>query len=124
MIREDLGTRGEIAAAHHLEAAGLRVVCRGFRCRAGEIDLIARDGAEVVFVEVKSRVAGDEVRPAEAVTPRKQAKLATVALVYLQRKGLLDAIARFDVIEALEQADGGLRIHHIEDAFRPVGRGF
>ena len=116
-----LGDRGERAAARHLRRQGMRVWARGYRIAQGEVDLIARDGPTVVFVEVKSRQAGT---PAEAVTPGKQRRLTLAALHFLRKHGLLEARARFDVISILWPE--GIRsptVEHIRDAFPAVGHG-
>jgi putative endonuclease len=116
--RQRLGREGEAAAAAALEEAGLRILERRFRCRLGEIDLVARDGEALVFVEVKSRRGTGYGLPAEAITARKRNQLARVALAYLARRGALDAPCRFDVVEVLEDRGGGLRLRHVRDAFR------
>src|SRR3712207_7747855 len=79
-----LGDQGEREAARFLRRRGLRILVRNYRTPQGEIDLIARDGATPVFVEVKSRRRGT---PAEAVTPEKQRKLTLAALHFLKRHG-------------------------------------
>src|SRR6185437_3918670 len=79
-----LGDRGERAAARYLRSKGLRIITRGYRTRLGEIDLIARDGDTLVFVEVKSRRRGV---PAEAVTLAKQRRLTLAALQFLAEHG-------------------------------------
>src|SRR5947209_6203352 len=76
-----LGDRGERAAARYLRRQGLRVLVRGYRTRCGEIDLIARDGDTLVFVEVKARQRGV---PAEAVTAEKQRRITLAALHFLR----------------------------------------
>jgi putative endonuclease len=116
-----LGSRGEREAALHLRRQGLRILHRGYRTDHGEIDLVARDGDVVVFVEVKARRRGD---PAEAVTPEKQRRLTLAALHYLKRHGLLEGRSRFDVVAIVWPEDDSLpRIEHIRDAFEAVGRG-
>jgi putative endonuclease len=89
-----LGNRGEREAARMLRRAGLRVLIRGYRTDRGEVDLIARDGDTLVFVEVKSRSRGE---PAEAVTLEKQRRLTLAALHFLKRHNLLEQPCRFDV---------------------------
>src|SRR3954471_24854248 len=74
-----LGDRGERLAARHLRRQGLRIILRGYRTPRGEIDLIARDGQTLVFVEVKARRTGE---PVEAVTPEKQRRLTLAALEF------------------------------------------
>src|SRR5690606_10776232 len=73
--RRSLGRWGENLAANHLAAEGLTIIERNWRCRDGEIDLVARDGETFVFVEVKTRRGRDFGAPEEALTPRKAQKL-------------------------------------------------
>ena len=115
--RRLLGEGGEAAAARWLRRAGLTIVARGFRVRCGEIDLIARDGPVVVFVEVKTRTHDAFLRPAEAVTSIKRGRIARVASAFLARSGWTDRICRFDVVEVVPQG-GRWRVTHIPDAFR------
>jgi len=116
-----LGDRGERAAARHLKGRGLRVLRRGYRTAQGEIDLIARDGDVLVFVEVKARRRGV---PAEAVTPEKQRRLTLAALHFLKRYDLLERRSRFDVVSVLwPDDDGPPIIEHYPNAFEAVGRG-
>jgi putative endonuclease len=116
--RPALAVAGESAAEALLRRAGLTVLARRHRERCGEIDLIALDGTVVVFVEVKTRSAADG-RPAEAVTPRKQRRIAQVALIWLARRGWLERDCRFDVVEVLAQPGGPPELCHRVDAFRP-----
>ena len=116
-----LGDRGERAAARYLARQGFRIITRGHRSRRGEIDLIAREGNVLVFIEVKTRRAG---QPAEAVTPEKQRRLTNVTLEFLKRHGLLEQRCRLDVI-AIVWADSSREpvIEHIRNAFEPPGQG-
>ena len=99
----------------------MRVLLRGYRTEQGEIDLIARDGDTLVFVEVKSRRKGV---PAEAVTPEKQRRLTNVSMQFLRRYDLLEVRSRFDVIAILWPDDRTPpQIEHFKNAFEPVGRG-
>ena len=115
--RQALGRRGERLAARFLERAGLRVIARRFRLRCGEIDLIALDRDQVVFVEVKTRRGEGYGAPAESVTPFKQRKMARAALVFLTGRGWHERPCRFDVIEVVERGKTP-EIRHIPDAFR------
>jgi len=121
--RQRLGLDGEEAAARALEKAGLRIVERRFRCRLGEIDLIARDRDVVVFVEVKSRRGVAFGHPAESITAAKRRRMARVALLFLSRRGMHDVPCRFDVVEVLKRPGVSLDVRHIIDAFRlwPTG---
>ncbi|MDR3634602.1 MAG: YraN family protein [Isosphaeraceae bacterium] len=116
-----LGDRGECAAARHLRGQGFRVLLRGYRTARGEIDLIARDGPTVVFVEVKARRRGE---PAEAVTPEKERRLTLAALQFLKANNLLECPARFDVVTLVWPDDRQKpTVEHYRNAFEPPGRG-
>jgi putative endonuclease len=116
-----LGDRGERAAARYLRRRGLRVLTRGYRVRSGEIDLIARDGETLVFVEVKSRRRG---LPAEAVDREKQRRITLAALHFLRKHRLLDVRSRFDIVAIVWPDErGDPQIEHIPDAFPAVGWG-
>jgi putative endonuclease len=116
--RQALGRRGERLAARYLRQAGLHVIASRFRLRCGEIDLIALDGDEVVFVEVKARRGTGYGMPAASITRRKQRKLALVALAFLSGRGWHERPCRFDVVELIERGDRS-EINHIRGAFRP-----
>ncbi len=107
--------RGEAAEAHALrwlQQQGLKLEARNYRCRGGEIDLILRDGATLVFVEVRYRSHGGYGSAAESVTPAKQRRLRLAAQHYLQRLGS-EPPCRFDIIGI----DRDLRIEWIRNAF-------
>lgn len=110
--RRRLAAAGEQAAAEHLERGGMQIVERNYRCRAGEIDLVALDGNTVAFVEVKLRRAPFD--PLEAVDERKRRQVCRAAFDFLLRRGMLGRAARFDVV-AVEA--GSLSCTHIADAF-------
>jgi putative endonuclease len=95
------------------------IVARGFRFKGGEIDLIARDGEELVFVEVKTRTSEEFGSPAESVTRAKRRKLLQAASFYLQSHGILQHPCRFDVISVRLGSDGCSNVEHLQDAFRP-----
>jgi putative endonuclease len=116
-----LGERGERAAARYLRRQGMRILCRGYRTKWGEIDLIVRDGDTLVFVEVKARRRGV---PAEAVTLEKERRLTLAALHFLRRYQLLEERSRFDVVAIVWPDDRQPpQIEHIRNAFEAVGRG-
>jgi putative endonuclease len=115
-----LGDRGERAAAQFLRHKGFRVLLRGYRTQRGEIDLIARTGETLVFVEVKARRQGE---PAEAVTLEKQRRLTLAALHFLKRHGLLEQRCRFDVVTVVWPDGGEPVIEHYPNAFEAVGQG-
>lgn len=114
--RVALGTAAEDLALCYLEAQGLTLVMRNFRCRAGELDLIMREGENLVFVEVRSRRYTRYGTPAESVTHTKQQKLLRAAAFYLQRQRL-DPPCRFDVV-AILRSGGEPNIEWIRDAFQ------
>ena len=116
--RQALALEGERAAEAVLRRAGLAVLERRFRVRLGEIDLIARHGDLLVFVEVKTRRSTTYGSPAEAVSPLKQRRIARVAELYLQRTRRGSSRCRFDVVEVYAGPRGIERVEHIRDAFR------
>ncbi len=121
--RRWFGTRSERAAARYLRRQGFRILARNWTCPHGELDLVAADGRCVVFVEVRSTGGDDPWRPAASVDDAKQARLTRLALSYLNKHGLLDCAARFDVV-ALSWPAGARepRIEHHRQAFEAAGR--
>ncbi len=112
------GAMAEVRAEQYLISLGWTVLARNFSAYGAEIDLIASDGRCVVFVEVKMRNRS-RVMGRETVTLAKQRRICRGAMLFLQKKGLADRQARFDVIEI---QDGHLT--HIRDAFPYQGRAF
>src|SRR5271170_4174981 len=94
---EALGDRGENRAARYLRNLGYKIIMRNFRCELGEIDIIARDGKTLVFVEVKTR-AYDDPAPEDQVNEFKQHQITKAARLYMTRYGIPQPAARFDVI--------------------------
>lgn len=114
MNKRAKGTIYEKKAAEYLESAGYHVVQANYRCKAGEIDLIARQGGYLVFVEVKYRRDGRSGDGAEAVDVRKQRRITKAALWYLTERHMdTEVPCRFDVISFQ-----GQEIHLIQDAFQ------
>lgn len=103
--RQQLGFLGENLAVSELTRRGYAILDRRYRTRHGEIDIVADDGGTIVFVEVKARATGEFGSAAEAVTPYKQRRLASMAVDYLARRRLSDRPCRFDVV-AIDGADG------------------
>src|ERR1700688_3631414 len=95
--QDALGDRGENRAARFLRNLGYKIIMRNFRCELGEIDIVARDGKTLVFVEVKTRTY-DEPAPEDQVHNAKQHQLTKVARMYLARYGIPQPPARFDVV--------------------------
>ena len=113
------GDWGEALVAEYLEARGCRIVEKEWRCRFGEIDLIAAKDGVLLFVEVKLRTNLQYGAPREYVTAKKQEKLRAAALLYLSEREL-DVPARFDVAEVYTDAHHSARstrIEYIENAF-------
>lgn len=104
--RRALGMLGESLAVRHLQDLGYVVLARNYRCRDGEVDIVARDGERLAFVEVRARRGHSFGTPEESVTLRKQERLASVARSYLQANGFADVDWGIDVV-ALEFSQGG-----------------
>jgi putative endonuclease len=115
--RQELGRLGEALAASLLEAAGLRVVARNWRCRAGEIDLVAAGPGLLVFCEVKTRRGHGYGSPAAAVTPMKQARLRRLAAAYLGANAIPPCHVRFDVVAVTCTRGYRPLVEHLEGAF-------
>lgn len=114
--KDVLGLAGERLAEKFLRASGLKIIARRFRTRAGEIDLIAMDGDEVVFVEVKTRRSGRFGTPEESVTRTKRAHLRAVAFAYLSSTHRPRARFRIDVVAIEVFVNESPRITHIRSA--------
>lgn len=114
--RKKLGAWGESVAAHHLSAKGYEIVARNWRCSFGEIDLIAKAGEDIVFVEVKTRKGNKMGSPEEALTAVKSQKLLDLASFYIAEHDL-DVDWQIDLV-AIELDDTGklLRCEHIPQA--------
>ena len=97
-VRRLFGNNAEAKAAKFLKEQGLKILESQYRTKFGEIDLIARDGDEIVFVEVKARQSAEFGFPEESVTKSKLKKIALVGAQYLQSSKLLDAPYRIDVV--------------------------
>ena len=111
-----LGSGGERAAADFLVGRGYHILERNFRCRGGEIDLIALDGGVLVFVEVKVRRTLSRGAPIEAVTAIKQARVRRAAQEYLTFCGRIFGRIRFDVISVMKTTKN-TDITHLKAAF-------
>ena len=108
---------GEGIAAAWLRLKGYRIEARNWRCPQGELDLVARDGDTLVFVEVKTRASASAGRPEEAVDRRKQARLVRLSQAYLARLGGEPPPCRFDVV-AVDGSALVPRVRHLRAAFR------
>jgi len=110
------GARGESLAVKALKEKGYRILEKNYRCKLGEIDIIAKDDGVLAFVEVKARRTDRFGDPKLAVTPRKQRKISMVALEYLKKTGQIGERARFDVV-AIRLWPGRPDIEIIKNAF-------
>ena len=99
MYRKILGEKGEDIAAKYLEDKGIKVIKRNFYCKFGEIDIIARDKEELVFIEVKTRTNSKYGKPAEAVSISKQKHLYHSIEYYLYSNNIKNKKVRIDVVE-------------------------
>jgi putative endonuclease len=121
MAKDDHLQRGRSAeawACEQLTRRGLRLVARNYRCKGGELDLIMRERDVLVFVEVRYRRSDRYGSGEETVGRRKQAKLVTAALHFLQTTGRSDTACRFDVVSISDNADGEPDMRWIRDAFQ------
>lgn len=116
MDRMEIGSRGEDAAAAYLERIGMVIEARNWRCPAGEVDIVARDGEDTVFVEVKTRRTERAGAPEEAVSLAKQRRLARLAAAYGLARGGLGPV-RFDVIAIRVLAPDRALLRHHRAAF-------
>ena len=113
------GAAGEVLAARFLRDKGYTVVSSNFRCRQGEIDIIATYGDYIVFVEVKTRQENAMYAPREAVTTAKQRRLLQTAAIYLSRFPI-DLQPRFDVVEVITKKSDPMKIaenNHVMGAY-------
>jgi putative endonuclease len=120
--RISLGKSGEDRACRELERRGYAILARRYRTRFGEIDIVARDGPTIVFVEVKARTTDRYGDPAAAVTLHKQAKVTAMAEDYLARRHLQNAPCRFDVVAIGFAAAGELKVEVYQNAFEAACR--
>lgn len=117
MSRQRLGSYGEQLAADYLLRAGWRILERNYRVGRREIDLVARRGGVVAFIEVKTRRAQDFGDALEAVTARKRREIELVAAGWVERYGKPDDVYRFDAIAVRLHPGPTPQIEHLEDAW-------
>jgi len=116
--RQRLGLEGEEMACLELERLGYQILIRRFRSRFGEIDIIAKDGEFVAFVEVKTKTDGRFGDPVEMVDAQKQRRLVSMAEEYVADQSLHNTPCRFDVV-AIDASIQPPTITVYKDAFRP-----
>jgi len=114
--RVELGRRGEALAHSALKKSGYNIIESNYRCRLGEIDVVAREGKSLVFVEIKTRRGKSLGYAKEAVHPRKQRQISKVALTYMKQNHCEDTKARFDVV-AISLSPDGPEVEIIKNAF-------
>jgi len=114
--RIDLGKLGEDLALREVKRLGYKKIVRNYRCPMGEVDLIARDGDTLVFIEIKTRRAGSTGYAKEAVNQRKRRQLSKVALCYMKEHHCFQTKARFDVV-AVSLMGGRPQLEVVKNAF-------
>src|SRR3954454_7094894 len=114
--RQTLGKLGEDLACEELRRRGYAILARRYRRRGGELDIVARDGQTVVFVEVKTREGCEYGAGADAVTRIKRRRMASVALDYMARNNLVECACRFDVV-SIDVKEEQPRIELYQNAF-------
>ncbi len=115
-----IGNSGEAFVAEYLKKKGYIISARNYHSRYGEIDIIAENDDEILFVEVKTRKESSVVRPYEYVNTAKQRKIFITASIYLQHNGF-GLRPRFDVAEVFTSDGGKMRLNYFENAFGADG---
>lgn len=108
-----VGTYGEDVAVRHLVAQGLAILERNWRCRYGEIDIVARDGDVLVICEVKTRTSSRYGGPAAAVVGRKAVRLRRLAQTWLEEHSVSPAAVRIDVVSVVVPDRGAPHVQHV-----------
>ncbi len=117
LARNALGAYGERVAARHLVSEGMELLDRNWRCRWGELDLVARDGNALVFCEVKTRRSDRYGAPAEAVVAVKAKRIRRLAALWMDDTGQHAPEVRFDVVAVLAAPAGAANVEHLRGAF-------
>lgn len=113
MHNKILGAKGERAACGYLKRNGYKILQKNFKSPFGEVDIVARKGEVIAFIEVKTRMSDSYGAPSQAVTPERQRRYINAAEYYFAGKQI-DFTVRFDIIEVFRG-----EINHIENAFYP-----
>ncbi len=117
-FNKEIGSYGEELAAVYLKSCGYKIEERNYRCKLGEIDIIAIKNNYICFIEVKSRYDEKFGAPVFAVTHKKQVKLLQLAQIYICHKKFFNCFYRFDIVEVFfNRLDSGYKINLIENAF-------
>lgn len=114
----ELGRRGEALAAALLQREGWTILDRNYRLGHKEIDLVARHGRIVAFIEVKARTGLNYGHPLEAITRAKREEIRRVAGAWITRHGRRSDLYRFDAIAVVYDGGAAPRVEHVEDAWR------
>lgn len=121
--RRESGLAAEAIAARYLEERGFEILARNHHCRGGEVDLVARKGRTIAFVEVRSRSSDSYGHPVESVNWSKRRRIVRAAVHWARGARVLEThFLRFDVIGILFGADGSPQFRYIEGAFDAEGR--
>lgn len=115
--QQRFGQKGESLAVRHLRREGYEILAQNYRTKVGEIDIVAREGGVLVFVEVKARKSARYGDPKWAITRGKQRKISMAALYYLKTTGQSRARARFDVLTIQPGVDGHPVVEIVRNAF-------
>lgn len=113
---KNIGGIGETATCNYLKKHKYKILARNYRKTFGEIDIVARKGETVFFIEVKTRSSMEYGRPCEAVTLQKRRKIIQTAYAYIEEKKL-DANYSFDIVEVFHENGKIISVNHIENAF-------
>ena len=114
-VRKKIGALGEEKAVHYLAGKGYKIIEQNFKCRIGELDIIAMEGQTLGSIEVKTRRNLSYGLPCESITAEKKRHIMRTLHYYIMIHRLEDLDLRIDVIEILSTGDGNY-IHHIKDA--------
>lgn len=112
--KDDLGARGETLATDHLISAGLEILDRNWRCSQGELDIVARERDELVFVEVKTRSSVLFGHPFESITATKLARLRRLAAAWCDDHPGSGATVRIDAVAVIVPSRGDIEIEHLK----------
>lgn len=115
--RAPLGRRGENAAARYLVRKGYRILARNLELGKYELDIVAQKGDTIAFVEVKTRVTADEIRPEDSVGRVKRQHIRKAARRYMQQRGDASVYYRYDIVSVTMPGKRPAAIDHIESAF-------
>lgn len=117
-FRQATGKKGEDEAVKYLKKIGMSIICRNYRCKLGELDIIAEDDGVLVFIEVRSRRTTGYGLPQETIDLRKRTQVRKVAQYYLLKENLIDRDCRFDVLAVQLDGKGKLiKTDYFKNAF-------